>query len=55
MFINMCGIGHYACYSYLLTLPLCTGVLSPAWTESPAQETLISQQKFSAREKNKVQ
>ena len=33
--------------SYLLTLPLCTGVsrvrvLSPAWTGSPARETLIS-------------
>ena len=34
-------------YPYLLTLPLCVGVscvraLSPAWTGSPAQETLIS-------------
>ena len=33
--------------SYLLTLPLCAGVsciraLSPAWSGSPAQETLIS-------------
>ena len=33
--------------TYLLTLPLCTGVsrvkvLSPAWTGSPARETLIS-------------
>jgi hypothetical protein len=34
-------------FSYLLTLPLCTEVsrvraLSPAWTGSPARETLIS-------------
>ena len=33
--------------AYLLTLPLCAGVsgvraLSPAWTGSPARETLIS-------------
>ena len=33
--------------AYLLTLPLCAGVsrlraLSPAWTESPVRETLIS-------------
>ena len=33
--------------AYLLTLPLCVGVsrvraLSPAWTVSPVQETLIS-------------
>ena len=33
--------------AYLLTLPLCAGVsrvraLSPAWTVSPARETLIS-------------
>ena len=34
-------------YAYLLTLPLCAGIsriraLSPAWTASPARETLIS-------------
>ena len=34
-------------HTYLLTLPLCTGVsrvraLSPAWTGSPARETVIS-------------
>ena len=34
-------------HAYLLTLPLCAGVscvraLSPAWTGSPARETLIS-------------
>jgi hypothetical protein len=34
-------------YPYLLTLPLCVGVsriraLSPAWTGSPARETLIT-------------
>jgi hypothetical protein len=45
--------------AYLLTLPLCTGVsrvraLSPAWTGSPARETLISRT-ISPQQKNQVQ
>ena len=43
--INKCQFKHNK--PYLLTLPLCAGVsrvraLSPAWTGSPAWETLIS-------------
>ena len=45
--------------AYLLTLPLCAGVsrvraLSPAWTGSPARETLISRT-ISPQQKNQVQ
>ena len=51
---NVCGILTWLTLkmaaktlSYLLTLPLCAGVsrvrvLSPAWTGSPARETLVS-------------
>ena len=49
---------HYW-FSYLLTLPLCTGVSrvrasSPAWTGSPARGTLISRT-ISPQQKNQVQ
>ena len=55
------SIGHVHLLSYLLTLPLFAGVsrvraLSPAWTGSHAQETLISRTHlFLPQQKNQVQ